>query len=70
MAPTGAALVVGGASGIGRATVELLRGQGTDVYLADIDAAGAARVVGADAPGRGFSGHCDLGSTDGPVRAV
>jgi NAD(P)-dependent dehydrogenase (short-subunit alcohol dehydrogenase family) len=70
VAPTGAALVVGGASGIGRATVELLRGQGTDVYLADIDAAGAARVVSAPAPGCGFSGHCDLGSTDGPVHAV
>jgi NAD(P)-dependent dehydrogenase (short-subunit alcohol dehydrogenase family) len=50
--------------------VELLRGRGTDVYLADIDAAGAARVVCVPAPGRGFSGHCDLGSTDGPVRAV
>ena len=70
MAVTGAALVVGGASGIGRATVELLRGQGTDVFLADIDAGGAARVVAAQAPGRGFSGYCDLGSTDGPVRAV
>jgi dihydroanticapsin dehydrogenase len=68
--PTGAAVVVGGATGIGRATVELLRGQGTDVYLADINVSGAAQVISADAPGRGFCGYCDLGSVDGPGQLV
>jgi NAD(P)-dependent dehydrogenase (short-subunit alcohol dehydrogenase family) len=67
---TRTALVAGGATGIGRATVELLRSQGTDVYLADINAAGAAAVVAAEAPGRGFSGYCDLGTVDGPGEAV
>ncbi len=70
MTPAGAALVVGGASGIGRAAAELFRSQGTDVYLADIDEAGAARVIAADAPGRGFAGYCDLGSVDGPKRVA
>ncbi|HTS99653.1 MAG TPA: SDR family oxidoreductase [Streptosporangiaceae bacterium] len=70
MTPAGAAVVVGGASGIGRATVELLRRQGTDVYLADIDEPGAARVVSAEAPGRGVSGYCDLGSVDSPGQVV
>ncbi len=68
--PTGAAIVVGGASGIGRATVELLRNQGTDVYLADLDELGAAQVVSAEAPGRGLSGYCDLGSVEGPRHVV
>jgi NAD(P)-dependent dehydrogenase (short-subunit alcohol dehydrogenase family) len=70
VAPAGAAVVVGGASGIGRATVELLRRQGTDVYVADINETGAAEVVSAEAPGRGASGHCDLGSVDGPKQVV
>jgi NAD(P)-dependent dehydrogenase (short-subunit alcohol dehydrogenase family) len=67
---TRAALVVGGARGIGRATAELLRGRGNDVYVADIDRRGAAAVVSCDAPGRGFSGYCDLQTTEGPARAV
>jgi NAD(P)-dependent dehydrogenase (short-subunit alcohol dehydrogenase family) len=65
-----AALVAGGATGIGRATVDLLRAQGTDVYLADIDASGAAKAVAAEAPGRGVAGYCDLATTDGPGQAV
>jgi NAD(P)-dependent dehydrogenase (short-subunit alcohol dehydrogenase family) len=68
--PAGAAAVIGGATGIGRATVELLRGQGTDVYLADINESGATQVISTDAPGRGFSGYCDLGSVDGPRQVV
>jgi NAD(P)-dependent dehydrogenase (short-subunit alcohol dehydrogenase family) len=68
--PTGAAVVVGGASGIGRATVELLRSEGTDVYLADIDEGGATEVISADAPGRGFAGYCDLATVEGPRQVV
>lgn len=70
MAAIGAALVVGGASGIGRATVELLRSQGTDVYVADINESSTAQVISADAPGRGFGAYCDLGSVDGPRQVV
>lgn len=70
MARTSAALVVGGATGIGRATVELLRSRGTSVYLADIDQGGAESVVSADAPGLGFSGYCDLGTVEGPACTV
>jgi NAD(P)-dependent dehydrogenase (short-subunit alcohol dehydrogenase family) len=70
VAPAGAAVVVGGASGIGRATVEMLRSQGTDVYLADINETGAAEVVSAEAAGRGLSGYCDLGSVDSPKQVV
>lgn len=65
-----AALVAGGATGIGRATVELLRAQGTDVYLADIDASAAASVVSPGARGRGVSGCHDLATVDGPRKAV
>jgi dihydroanticapsin dehydrogenase len=67
---TTAALVVGGSRGIGRATAELLRSRGSDVYVADIDRRGAVAVVSADAPGRGFAGYCDLATTEGPVQAV
>jgi NAD(P)-dependent dehydrogenase (short-subunit alcohol dehydrogenase family) len=65
-----AALVAGGATGIGRATVELLRSGGTDVYLADIAADAAAGAVAAKAPGRGLSGYHDLATVDGPRDAV
>jgi dihydroanticapsin dehydrogenase len=65
-----AALVAGGATGIGRATVELLRGRGTDVYLADINATAAAEVVSAGAEGAGRSGYHDLATVDGPRQAV
>jgi NAD(P)-dependent dehydrogenase (short-subunit alcohol dehydrogenase family) len=65
-----AALVAGGATGIGRATVELLRAQGTDVYLADINAYAAAALVSAEARGTGVSGYHDLATADGPGQAV
>lgn len=70
MVASSAVLVVGGASGIGRATVELLRSRGSDVYVADVDERGAAAVIATDAAGRGFSGHCDLGSIEGPAQVV
>jgi NAD(P)-dependent dehydrogenase (short-subunit alcohol dehydrogenase family) len=65
-----AALVAGGATGIGRATVELLRAQGTDIYLADIADETAADVVSAPALGAGVSGYHDLATADGPRQAV
>jgi len=65
-----AVLVAGGATGIGRATIGLLRAAGTDVYLADIDAAAAAAAVGERASGRGESGCHDLATVDGPRQAV
>jgi NAD(P)-dependent dehydrogenase (short-subunit alcohol dehydrogenase family) len=65
-----AALVAGGATGIGLATVDLLRAQGTDVYLADLDEPRAAAAVTPAAPGRGAAGHCDLATPDGPRQAV
>jgi NAD(P)-dependent dehydrogenase (short-subunit alcohol dehydrogenase family) len=64
------ALVAGGATGIGRATVDLLRARGTDVYLADIDQPGAAKAVAGAAPGQGAAGYCDLATVDGPGQAV
>jgi NAD(P)-dependent dehydrogenase (short-subunit alcohol dehydrogenase family) len=66
----GSALVAGGAGGIGAATVQLLRDQGIDVYVADIDDQGAAAVVAPTAPGKGHSGYCDLSTKGGPATAV
>jgi NAD(P)-dependent dehydrogenase (short-subunit alcohol dehydrogenase family) len=67
-----AVLVAGGASGIGRATVERLRTGGADVHVADIHAAGAAEVIAglASHPGSGTVGACDLSTEDGPRQAV
>ena len=65
-------LIAGGASGIGAATVARLRAAGADVHVADIDTAGAAAVVAAQAhhPGSGTVGFCDLATPDGPGQAV
>jgi len=63
-------IVAGGATGIGRATVQLLRARGDDVFLADLDEVGARTVVGEPAAGAGHAGGYDLGTDDGPERAV
>ncbi len=44
------AIVTGGASGIGRATAELLAAEGARVAVADLDEAGARAVAGACGP--------------------
>jgi NAD(P)-dependent dehydrogenase (short-subunit alcohol dehydrogenase family) len=63
-------LIAGGATGIGRASVERLRSSGWDVYLADINEDAARELVSRPAPGRGVSGFCDLGDAKGPGAAV
>ncbi|MEV6930829.1 SDR family oxidoreductase [Dactylosporangium sp. NPDC051485] len=64
------ALVAGGATGIGRATVRALRAAGTDVYLADLNDAAAQEVAAQEAPGRIVVGHHDLTDRHAPQAAV
>ncbi|GAA2586651.1 SDR family NAD(P)-dependent oxidoreductase [Dactylosporangium fulvum] len=64
------ALVAGGATGIGRATVRALRAAGTDVYLADLNDAAAREVAAQEAPGRIVVGHHDLADRHAPEAAV
>ncbi|WP_229814310.1 2,5-dichloro-2,5-cyclohexadiene-1,4-diol dehydrogenase LinC [Novosphingobium colocasiae] len=56
-------IVTGGASGIGRATVELLIERGARVALADIDDPAGEAVVAA-AKGNAIYVHCDIGSEE------
>jgi meso-butanediol dehydrogenase/(S,S)-butanediol dehydrogenase/diacetyl reductase len=57
------AIVTGGASGIGAATLRTLAAQGAAVVCADIDDAGGAAVTAgiAAAGGRAAFTHCDVG---------
>jgi NAD(P)-dependent dehydrogenase (short-subunit alcohol dehydrogenase family) len=56
------ALVTGAASGIGRATAQLLAQEGAAVLVADIDASGAETVAAGivAAGGRAHAVHCDV----------
>lgn len=65
----GSVLIVGGATGIGRATALAMSAEGHVVTLADIDLSGAQRVA-AEAPGQIVAVACDVGTTDGPAAAV
>jgi NAD(P)-dependent dehydrogenase (short-subunit alcohol dehydrogenase family) len=65
-----AVLVAGGATGIGRSTIERLRNRGDDVFLADINSEAAQALMDEPAPGRGFAGSYDLSTVDGPRLAV
>jgi NAD(P)-dependent dehydrogenase (short-subunit alcohol dehydrogenase family) len=61
-----AAIVTGGASGLGAATAEMLAGAGAKVALFDVNDAGAqavAKKIG------GIPLHCDVTSSDGTVAA-
>ena len=64
------ALVAGGATGIGRATVRALRTAGTDVYLADVNDSAAREAAAQEAPGRILVGHHDLADRHAPRAAV
>jgi dihydroanticapsin dehydrogenase len=64
------ALVVGAASGIGAATVDVLRTGGFDVAVADIDVGGAMAVAQRHLPGRSSAVACDMALPDDPRRVV
>jgi NAD(P)-dependent dehydrogenase (short-subunit alcohol dehydrogenase family) len=66
------ALVTGAASGMGRASAELLAADGARVVLADIDAEAAEIVAGAirDADGVAMAVGCDVASSADVKRAV
>jgi NAD(P)-dependent dehydrogenase (short-subunit alcohol dehydrogenase family) len=66
----GAVLVAGGATGIGRSTIERLRSRGDDVFLADINLEAAEALMTEPASGRGLAGRYDLSTLDGPPAAV
>jgi dihydroanticapsin dehydrogenase len=66
----GSVLVVGGATGIGRAVVRAFASDGHSVTLADIDEAGAAGVIASLPAGTGRAVACDIGDPAGPETAV
>src|SRR5437763_14741445 len=59
-----AAVVTGGASGIGRATCEVLAAAGAAVVVGDVDEAGAEKTVQTilEAGGRAIAQPCDITS--------
>jgi len=63
-------LVVGGASGIGAASVRALRANGDDVVVADLDATQAATVAEEPLAGRGAALLCDMSDPDSPRQTV
>ena len=64
------ALVVGGATGIGRAVVRGMRQRGDTVMIADIDGAGAATVAAELLPGRASAIELDMAIPESATRAV
>ena len=62
-----AAIVTGGASGLGAATAEMLAGAGAKVAVLDVNDDGAnatAKKIG------GLALHCDVTSADGTAKAI
>ena len=63
------AIVTGGASGIGRATVELFVESGARVVIADVDAAGGEQLAAALGPAASFK-RTDVADADGVQELV
>ena len=63
------AIVTGGASGIGRATVELFAAEGAEVVIADVDAAGGVEVAARLGPAVAFA-QTDVSDADQVQAAV
>jgi dihydroanticapsin dehydrogenase len=62
-------LIAGGATGIGRATMDAFRAAGDDVFLVDINEAAARAAIDKETPGRAASFACDL-SREGAAAEV
>ena len=60
----GVVLIAGGATGIGRAALDMFRAAGNDVLLADIDAESGQAACAAVAAGRAMFHHADLAGAD------
>ena len=65
-----AALVAGGATGIGAAVVRALRARGDDVVLVDRNAELGARLMAEEAPGGGWFAECDLARPEAAQEVV
>jgi len=63
-------LVVGGASGIGAASVRKLRADGDAVVVADLDGQRATEVAAELLPGQGYAVACDMADPDSPRKTV
>ena len=61
-------LVVGGASGIGSATVRRFRNGGNQVVVADIDEAKAKSLVEENLQGSGYSVFSDMSKAGSPKK--
>ena len=66
----GTVLIAGGATGIGRAALDMFRATGDDVLLADIDAELGQAACGVVAPGRAAFYHADLSDPETARAAV
>jgi dihydroanticapsin dehydrogenase len=66
----GTILIAGGATGIGRATMDAFRSAGDDVFLVDINEAAARAALERDLPGRAAILSCDLSREGAAAEAV
>lgn len=63
-------LIVGGASGIGAASLRAFRARGDDVVVADVNLEAARRLVTEVLPGAGSAVEADMATVNGPATAV